>query len=134
MGIKLLGVSQNAKSRPSTSSSISDNYGHDKGNIVLVNSSNLMRRIFQNSTIYRIGGDEFAIILRDFDCLHCEALAKDFEKRIDMLKKDDKLEPWKKITAAIGVAFIEPGEDMDSLFKRADQNMYRRKKEMKENK
>ena len=36
MGIMLHGVSQNAKSRPSTSSSISDSYGHDKFDAITV--------------------------------------------------------------------------------------------------
>jgi len=43
------------------------------------------------------------------------------------------LEPWEKISAAIGVAFYDKNVDatVQSVFTRADQNMYECKKEMK---
>ena len=47
------------------------------------------------------------------------------------MEEESSLEPWEKISAAIGVAFCEEGDDMNSVFKRADQTMYQRKKEMK---
>ncbi len=49
------------------------------------------------------------------------------------MAKDSALEPWERISAAIGVAFYNPAMDrsVETVFKRADKAMYIRKKEMK---
>ena len=111
---------------------INDKYGHDKGDIAIKNLSEMVCDIFVHSPVFRIGGDEFAIILRNHDYDYCKNLVNKLNKRFDDFQKDDTLEPWDKTSAAIGVAFFEEGDDMESLFKRADQEMYKRKKEMKE--
>ena len=110
-----------------------DTYGHDKGNISIRKLCQMVCNIFDHSPIFRIGGDEFAIILRGHDYEHYEELRACFDERIEKMKADDALEPWEKISAAIGAAFYDPSvdEDINSLFRRADHVMYDRKKEMK---
>ena len=111
---------------------INDNYGHDKGNAVLVNSSNLMRRIFKNSKIYRIGGDEFAIILENDDYYHRDELRKAFIKKSAEICSFAK-EPWGEIHASIGLATYEPEYDgsVNAVIIRADHLMYANKRERK---
>ena len=46
---------------------INDRYGHDKGDEYLKTASRLICRIFQHSPVFRIGGDEFSVILRHED-------------------------------------------------------------------
>ncbi|MBQ9518603.1 MAG: diguanylate cyclase, partial [Firmicutes bacterium] len=62
-----------------------------------------------------------------------ETLAAEFNDRIEQYKKDSSLEEWDKISAALGYAFYDTSTDRyaDDVFKRADQVMYERKKEMK---
>ena len=93
---------------------INDNYGHDKGNIVLINASNLMRRVFQKSTIYRVGGDEFAVKKSAEIC----SFAK---------------EPWEKIKVSIGIATYDPDVDetVKSVLIHADHLMYENKRARK---
>ena len=46
---------------------------------------------------------------------------------------NDLLEPWEKVSAAVGVAFYDPKIDTnaDDVFKRADKEMYDNKIAMK---
>lgn len=78
-------------------------------------------------------GDEFAIFLSDGDYDNYDALSREFYRQTKQLQKDPSLEPWDKISAAIGVAYFDPGTDsnVEDMFKRADANMYQQKKSMK---
>ena len=113
---------------------INDTYGHEKGNIAIIKLANMVCETFSRSPVFRIGGDEFAVILfkKDYDNYfeHRDELEVQFEELVN----NPNLEPWEKVTAAIGAAFNEEGDDPTSLFERADQEMYKRKKEMKEGK
>ncbi len=112
---------------------INDTYGHDMGNIAIRKLSCMVCVIFDHSPVFRIGGDEFAVILRGGDFDHYGELEDRFNAEIAALAHDDSLPPWEKVSAAIGAAFYDPELDdgVDSLFRRADHTMYDRKKEMK---
>ena len=112
---------------------INDTYGHENGNTAIVLLSNIICRIFAHSPVFRIGGDEFAVILKNNDYNKIESLAVEFNRHIENLAKDSTLPPWEKISAAFGYALFEPENDRcaDDVFNRADKNMYERKKQMK---
>lgn len=112
---------------------INDTYGHDKGNIAIKKLCHLVCVIFDHSPVFRIGGDEFVVILRGNDHDHYDELSDSLNKEIENMSVDPSLEPWEKVSAAIGAAFYDPAtdKDLDSLLRRADAVMYERKKEMK---
>ena len=110
---------------------INDTYGHDKGDLAIKKLCRLICEVFSHSAVYRVGGDEFVIILRGEDYDRYDLLAESFNAKLAEMSRDGTLAPWEKISAAIGAAFLEDGDDLDSLFKRADRVMYDRKKEMK---
>ena len=112
---------------------INDNYGHECGNKALVKLSRLICEVFAHSPVFRIGGDEFAIILRNNDYDNIESLELEFNRRLAEFANDDSLEEWEKISAAFGYAKYDKNTDRyaDDVFKRADQLMYERKKQMK---
>ena len=110
---------------------LNDTFGHDKGDLAIMGLSKLICNVFVHSPVFRIGGDEFAVILRGHDYDNYGQLAETFNEELEKRSGDSSLEPWIRISAAIGAAFREDGEEMSSVFKRADQAMYRRKKEMK---
>jgi len=60
-------------------------------------------------------------------------LTAEFHQRLKALEKED-LEPWEKVSASIGYALYDPKLDnsVDDVFRRADQDMYQKKKKMKE--
>ena len=111
---------------------INDNHGHDKGDLAIKNLCSHICNVFSHSPVFRIGGDEFVVILKGKDYDNFESLYALFNETMEKNFRDSSMEPWNKVSAAIGVAFREEGEDLDSLFKRADSAMYSRKKEMKE--
>ena len=112
---------------------INDSYGHECGNAAIISLSSIICDIFTESPVFRIGGDEFAIILQNDDYANIESLAQEFNQRLEQLTDDSSLEPWEKITAALGYSLFDPLADhcSDDVFKRADKNMYQRKKDMK---
>ena len=109
---------------------LNDTYGHDKGDHAIKTVAEIICKVFNPEYVYRIGGDEFAILLIGDDVTHYFDLAKKLNNIFEERMKDESLEPWEKITVAIGATFYRFGDDMESLFKRADQNMYKKKMEM----
>ena len=59
---------------------INDRYGHDKGDRYLKNTSAIICHVFSNSQVYRIGGDEFAVILEGEDYKNLASLKALFEQ------------------------------------------------------
>ena len=112
--------------------SINDNYGHDHGNVSIIKISRLICEVFVHSPVFRIGGDEFAIILKDNDYDKIESLVEEFNEKLAQQDTQD-LEPWEKVKGAIGYALYDPKIDqsVDDVFRRADQDMYQKKKAMK---
>ena len=111
---------------------INDKYGHDKGNVYLKNSSNLISRVYKHSDVYRLGGDEFAIILEGTDYLERENLGKLFYEMAKEICSFAK-EEWEEIHVSVGIAVYD--EDVDKtpndVFVHADHLMYENKRKRK---
>ena len=112
---------------------INDTYGHEKGDIALKNLVKIISPIFKRSALFRIGGDEFVAILMNEDYKNRDELINIFKTKIKELSDDESLEEWNRTSAAIGYALYEPTTDRsyNSVFIRADRNMYINKKKMK---
>ena len=112
---------------------INDTYGHEQGNIAIKKLCCITCHTFEHSPVFRVGGDEFIIILRNHDLENRDALLEEFRSKLEKLREDSSLEPWEQISAAIGVAVYDQSRDagVDNVVKRADQAMYENKKEMK---
>lgn len=108
-----------------------DTYGHEKGDIAIKNLCQTICRVFLHSPVFRIGGDEFVVVLANHDYENLDDLKEQFESEI--LKCQSGENPWDRISAAAGYALFDPeiDNDMESVFKRADQRMYERKNQMK---
>lgn len=112
---------------------INDNFGHDKGNIALKRICEIICETFEHSPVYRIGGDEFVAILKGRDFKNYLILREEFNEKLDRIEENELLDPWEKVSAAIGIAIYDKSIDSNvmNVFKRADQNMYECKKKMK---
>ncbi len=112
---------------------INDTYGHEKGNISIRRLCMLVCEIFDHSPVFRIGGDEFIIILRNSDYRNIDSLIGEFNRRLTLIARDDTLKPWEKISAAIGYYKFDKRIDktVDDVFKKADKAMYDNKLAMK---
>ena len=114
---------------------INDRYGHDKGNVFLKNSSNLITRTFAKSKVYRVGGDEFAVILIGEDYKNREKLITSFREKCKEICAFAK-EPWKKVKVSMGIAEYDKELDAsaEDVIVHADHIMYENKRERKKNK
>ena len=114
---------------------INDHYGHDKGDVYLKNSCHLICRIFQHSPIYRIGGDEFVVVLMGEDYQRREKLKKQFIDKSSEICSFAK-EPWEHICVAVGIAVYNASIDknVEDVLVRADHLMYENKRERKSKK
>ncbi|MCR5675242.1 MAG: GGDEF domain-containing protein [Lachnospiraceae bacterium] len=110
-----------------------DTYGHEKGNISIRRLCMLVCEVFEHSAVFRIGGDEFVVILKNRDYRNVDHLIADFNDRLEQLQNDSTLQPWERISAAIGYAACDKSVDksVDDVFKKADKAMYERKVAMK---
>ncbi|MBO7698924.1 MAG: diguanylate cyclase, partial [Erysipelotrichaceae bacterium] len=89
---------------------INDSHGHDKGDIYLQSAADLICNIYEHSPVFRIGGDEFAVILTGMDYRNRDKLKKLYYKRCE-LNNENKSEPWEKVSAAMGMSIYDPKED-----------------------
>ena len=111
---------------------INDNYGHEEGDKMIVAASKVICKTFAHSPVFRIGGDEFVVILDSEDYYNREVLVHDFMEV--MSKKGDTLDSGSP-TIAIGMATLgTDGESYEELFEKADQNMYANKTKLKNGK
>ena len=112
---------------------VNDVYGHEQGNTYLQNAANLIRKHFGNEGLYRIGGDEFAMLLEGKAQEGTEEKIRAFREEMAQIQADESLQPWEKPSAAVGLAKYIPGEhDMpDAVLRQADEYMYADKVAMK---
>ncbi len=112
---------------------INDNFGHEHGNAAIKKLCSLVCQIFKHSPVFRIGGDEFVVILEREDYKNLNDLRMSFNIQIEVISKNPDYEPWERISAALGIAVFDRSIDssVQNVFDRADKAMYTRKKEMK---
>ncbi|MBQ6400632.1 MAG: diguanylate cyclase [Clostridia bacterium] len=104
---------------------INDEHGHRMGDEYIKGCCHLICEHFKHSPVYRIGGDEFVVLLqgKDFDERHERTSALRRSYREAMAREDAK--PWERYSAAVGLAELSHEDrTVDLIFKRADKAMY----------
>ena len=108
-----------------------DTYGHDLGDKLIVNAAKAISVVFKRSPVFRIGGDEFVVILRQNDLDSCEELLA----RLDAMCKNTFIDEKSELSISIarGFAMFDPDNDFcfNDVFKRADNAMYENKRKNK---
>ena len=108
-----------------------DKYGHEFGDMLIYDASTIIKRIFDKYSIFRIGGDEFAVIINAPEDGLCEKLVKEFRAEQELFNRNAKHYEL-GVRIAIGYA-INSADDNDyvDVFKHADKQMYLDKQEIK---
>lgn len=112
--------------------SVNDQYGHDKGDIYLKTACRVICHVFQHSPVFRIGGDEFAVILQNADFENRDELIVRFQKAAE--ETSERAEnPWEKVGVAMGIAVYDADTDHSVIdtVRRADKAMYMEKRRKK---
>ena len=109
-----------------------DRYGHDVGNKLIVSAAHIISTIFKRSPVFRIGGDEFLVILQNRDFEDLEGLLKKFDEEClnESIATDKENIP---VSIAKGFARYDSKKDSNfiDVFNRADDAMYENKREIK---
>ena len=110
---------------------INDTEGHRAGDDYIRTSCMLICRIFHHSPVFRIGGDEFAVILRNRDYENREKLISRLRRQVE-----ENIRIGEGPVVASGLAEFQPDEDhsVEDVFNRADIRMYENKTRLKEQK
>ena len=109
-----------------------DRYGHDAGNKLIVTASRIISNTFKRSPVFRIGGDEFLVILQNSDLKDCEELIAKFDSECaNVSVKTNGADV--AVSVAKGLAMYDSARDSQfvDVFNRADIAMYENKRGMK---
>ncbi|CDF05363.1 diguanylate cyclase [Megasphaera elsdenii CAG:570] len=110
---------------------VNDRFGHEKGNIALQTLCRDVCRLYKHSPVYRIGGDEFVVILEGEDYDNRDALFQKVQafERIRDLKA---AQPWTQLATSVGMAVYDKTCDAtyQAVFNRADARMYEQKQHL----
>lgn len=112
---------------------VNDRYGHELGDALVKASGKYISEIFTGCKAYRIGGDEFCVILSEEENERREELESTFlSLQADQIFDEEK---GLCISIAIGMASApKDGCGYDEVFTLADQRMYQTKKRQKQEK
>lgn len=111
-----------------------DTYGHSAGDKLIIDSYNLIHQVFRKYSIYRIGGDEFVVIMKNCSEEECEKLFQNLQN--ETARRNLNLNAGEReIHVACGIALYDSKIDLNfaDVFNRADQKMYENKFEIKQN-
>ena len=103
---------------------INDNLGHEYGDMVIVGAAEAIAGVFGAQSTYRIGGDEFAVVKED--------VAESDMAGVDRaISEFNAAETGVTLSLSKGASRYRPGVDaaFKDVFARADQAMYKNKKE-----
>lgn len=109
-----------------------DKNGHDCGDIYIKNCSKIICTVFAHSPVYRIGGDEFVVVLENSDYMNRDTLMAQMQSIVEKVSELQSVEDGKASFAA-GIGVFDPNSDftVGDVIKKADDAMYRNKKLMK---
>jgi len=111
--------------------SVNDTHGHDAGDDILREFSNRIRKSIRGIDLAcRYGGEEFVVLMPETDLAVATAVAERLRRRIagepfPILQGGQRIQ----VTISIGIAALAGGDNAATLLKRADQALYRAKRD-----
>jgi diguanylate cyclase len=107
---------------------VNDMYGHPAGDAAITSLARALAKVFLrgSDTLCRIGGDEFAVLLPNTDWKMAQTLARRLQEQIAELPTPHPSMEF-QIGASVGVAQLDPFEELDEWVARADKALYKAK-------
>ncbi len=100
---------------------VNDKFGHAEGDKVLVGFAQELSGVLRSSDYaFRFGGDEFCCVLLNTDQVTNLAIIERLQTRFT----NNELLNRRGISCSFGLAMLQPKDDHNSLFSRADANLY----------
>ncbi|MCR5815297.1 MAG: diguanylate cyclase [Ruminococcus sp.] len=108
---------------------INDTLGHEEGDKYIRQGCSLICSRFCHSPVFRIGGDEFTVILEGSDYNERESLLAAFDELIELNQKTDAV----VVSTGMDIYNKQTDGEFSDVFERADKKMYDRKVYLKSN-
>lgn len=102
---------------------VNDTLGHEEGDRYIKEGSAIICGTFCHSPVFRIGGDEFVVILEGTDYLKRDILIAEFEELIEENQRSGKV----VVSSGMDEFDLSCDTSFSSVFERADKKMYERK-------
>ncbi len=112
--------------------SINDTFGHQEGDLVLVETANILKDSFRESDIIaRIGGDEFLVLQGESTDDHSDTPVRRLQERL--ASHNSRTSKKYQLSMSLGTAYFDPESpcSIDELLIQADNRMYDQKKRKK---
>ncbi len=108
---------------------INDNYGHEQGNQALITAAKALTRLFGYESVYRVGGDEFVVVLKNAEEQRVKVALAGLEDAV-AAERTELLRPEVEISLARGYASYGPETTggFREVFRLADAMMYEEKR------
>lgn len=106
---------------------INDTFGHKAGDEYILSACKMLCDYYRYSQVFRVGGDEFIVLLKGEDYKLRDEVLRAINKKIEKNIKTGK------VVFSLGMAIYEPKTDTSfrEIFTRADTLMYERKMQLK---
>jgi len=104
---------------------INDTYGHRVGDNVLIDMVRLIKSTIRNNDyLFRVGGEEFVLLYEHTTLKNSKTIS---EKIRSIIQKDLNTVDQELITVSIGLTEVKINDTEDSIYKRADELLYKSK-------
>ncbi len=104
---------------------MNDTYGHEMGDMLILDSARIMKKVFDENKLFRIGGDEFVAVLFSKQLLDTAGVLEQFREEIAVFNRTNtKYEEQLHIAAGISIYRPEEDRTFSEVFRRADARMY----------
>ncbi|MGL5699276.1 MAG: diguanylate cyclase DgcJ [Kluyvera sp.] len=102
---------------------INDTWGHDEGDRAIIMLAQAISATVRKSDYgVRLGGDEFCIILVDYDEADAQLIPERIQQHLAQIDLDNR------VSFSWGAYKMQPGDTLDKAMKAADQRLYEDKK------
>ena len=106
---------------------VNDTYGHDAGDEVLKDFASLLKHLSRKvDVVSRWGGEEFLMLLPDTSLVQALAMAERLRTKVEGYPFNYRFKSI-PVTMSAGVCSVSQHEDIDSVLKQADVNLYEAK-------
>ena len=102
-----------------------DTEGHRAGDALIKSACSIICGVFKHSPVFRIGGDEFAVVAQGEDLKNLDLLVN------EVAKVNEKNLASGEVVVACGAVKYNGERSVSAVFERADSLMYENKKELK---
>jgi len=109
---------------------INDSYGHQTGDAVLrLAASVLQARLRADALLARYGGEEFVAVMPVDGLPTARRIAERLRHAVEAADWRSSLQLERGVTVSVGVAIAGAGETLDVAMQRADEALYRAKRD-----